>query len=96
MNWYCFVLADAALGIIDHLRRRFAGFDQRTHLLQACNKRFNLFLLLCGSGFLLCDNRLQFLHRAVFQRVDFQKIALVSQDHSQQPKIAVASVRQLY
>ena len=48
----------SALRIVDHLRRRFARLRLCAHLLQACSKRFNLLLLLCGSRFLLCDNRL--------------------------------------
>ena len=41
----------AALGIVDHLRRRFARFKLCAHFLQARSKRFNLLLLLCYGRF---------------------------------------------
>ena len=45
---------DAALRVVDHLRRRFARFKLCVHFLKASSERFNLLLLLCNS-------RLQFL-----------------------------------
>ena len=51
----CFIGRPAALGIVDHLRRRFARFELRAYLLQARSKRFNLLLL-------PSDDRFQVLH----------------------------------
>ena len=60
----------AILGIVDHLRRRFARFNLRAHALQARSKRVNLLLLARDSRlealFLFCNNRFQFLHLAMF------------------------------
>jgi len=55
----------AALGIVDHLRRRFARFKLGVHLLEASSKRCNLFLqlfncaLLLQKGFVLFEEFIQ-------------------------------------
>jgi hypothetical protein len=55
---YTAASSGAVLGMVDHLRCRFARFKLCAHLLQTGSKRVNLLLLLCGNRFLLCDNRL--------------------------------------
>jgi hypothetical protein len=47
------------LGIVDHLRRRFARFKLGAHFLQAHSESFNLLLLLGFCYFLLFNHRFQ-------------------------------------
>ena len=72
------------LGIVDHLRRRFARFKLCAHLLQACSKRFNLLLLAHRVRF-------QFLNLAVlFEKlVEQHRVDLVVA-HAQDFAVLVA------
>ena len=58
-----------ALGIVDHLRCRFAHFKLCAHFLEARSKGFNLLLLLRDASLvnlsLLRDGRFLFLDSAV-------------------------------